>query len=104
MTKSSLQELLITAFEHAGEPELAFSLAQKWVLNNWAVYENTPGSIIFEKYDVERVGPGGAGEYDVQEGFGWTNGVLLSLFAKYGDRLESSGEFTAPPGKTKAAL
>jgi len=31
--------------------------------------------------------PGGAGEYDVQEGFGWTNGVFLALLDKYGDRI-----------------
>lgn len=33
---------------------------------------------------------GGEGEYDVQEGFGWTNGVLLSLFSRYGDKISSS--------------
>lgn len=26
------------------------------------------------------------GEYDVQAGFGWTNGVILDLLATYGDR------------------
>jgi hypothetical protein len=28
--------------------------------------------------------PGGGGEYDVQEGFGWTNGVILHFLSKYG--------------------
>jgi len=33
-----------------------------------------------EKYDVETVGRlAGGGEYGVQDGFGWTNGVLLRL-------------------------
>ncbi len=31
--------------------------------------------------------PGHAGEYEVQEGFGWTNGVLLYFLSKYGDLL-----------------
>ena len=38
---------------------------------------------MFEKYDVRRVGPGSGGEYDVQTGFGWTNGVAISLLARY---------------------
>ncbi len=29
----------------------------------------------------------GGGEYDVQLGFGWTNGVILDFLHIYGDRL-----------------
>ena len=36
--------------------------------------------------------PGGDGEYDVQEGFGWTNGVLLHFFDKYGQDVSSNDE------------
>jgi len=37
---------------------------------------------------VFRVGiPGHGGEYQVQEGFGWTNGVALYLLKKYGQQL-----------------
>jgi alpha,alpha-trehalase len=43
-----------------------------------------------EKYDVEREpseqrgsGGGGGGEYLLQVGFGWTNGVLAKLMAKF---------------------
>jgi len=32
-----------------------------------------------EKYDVENQGQGGGGEYPLQDGFGWTNGVLAAL-------------------------
>lgn len=32
-------------------------------------------------------GYGGGGEYNVQLGFGWTNGVIISMLSKYGDRL-----------------
>ncbi len=31
--------------------------------------------------------PGRGGEYDVQSGFGWTNGVILDLLHTYGERL-----------------
>ena len=41
---------------------------------------------IWEKYSCEEEGqPGGGGEYHVQTGFGWTNGVSLSLLAKFPD-------------------
>jgi len=43
---------------------------------------------MFEKYDatdILRVGSGG--EYDVQLGFGWTNGVVLDLLDKFGEKL-----------------
>ena len=51
---------------------------RRWVANNLAVYRSTGN--LQEKYDVERVGvSAGGGEYAVQTGFGWTNGVLLTL-------------------------
>lgn len=43
------------------------------------------GDVQFEKMDAERPGePGGEGEYQVQTGFGWSNGVALQLLATYG--------------------
>ncbi len=39
----------------------------------------------FEKMDAERPGePGGQGEYEVQTGFGWSNGVVLQFLHQYG--------------------
>lgn len=38
------------------------------------------------QYDVRHIGePGGGGEYEVQLGFGWTNGVILQLIDKYAE-------------------
>jgi hypothetical protein len=38
---------------------------------------------IYEKYNCTGAGrPGGGGEYGVQQGFGWTNGVSLSLLTR----------------------
>jgi alpha,alpha-trehalase len=43
------------------------------------------GGVMFEKFDVERVGvAGGGGEYECASGFGWTNGVALVFLSRYG--------------------
>jgi alpha,alpha-trehalase len=39
---------------------------------------------MIEKYDVEERSAGGGGEYAVQDGFGWTNGVTAALMSRYG--------------------
>jgi alpha,alpha-trehalase len=52
--------------------------AGRWVADNLHVYSRS--GRLLEKYDVERVEAlASGGEYDVQDGFGWTNGVLLKL-------------------------
>ena len=44
--------------------------------------------MMFEKYDALEVGGGGGGgEYTPQVGFGWSNGVALTLLERYGDAL-----------------
>ena len=45
---------------------------------------------VYEKYSCEEGGQGGGGEYNVQTGFGWTNGVTLSLMARYPDMSSSA--------------
>ncbi|XP_059186792.1 trehalase [Centropristis striata] len=66
--------------------QLAFDLAQRWIKTNWVAY--TKYEAMFEKYDVNGDGrPGGGGEYEVQLGFGWTNGVALQLLDQYGATL-----------------
>ena len=43
---------------------------------------------MFEKYNVNDTGnAGGGGEYDVQTGFGWTNGVVIDFMVTFGDDL-----------------
>ena len=45
---------------------------------------------MYEKYDVTNpIRVGGGGEYGVQLGFGWTNGVVLDFLATYGNRIIS---------------
>ena len=48
---------------------------------------HVPG-MMYEKYDATSTTKiGGGGEYEVQLGFGWTNGVVLDFLDMYSDRL-----------------
>uniref|UniRef100_A0A672FUZ6 Trehalase n=1 Tax=Salarias fasciatus TaxID=181472 RepID=A0A672FUZ6_SALFA len=76
--------------------QLSFDLAQRWIKTNWLAYVNY--GHMYEKYDVNGDGkPGGGGEYEVQLGFGWTNGVALQLLDQYGATL-TSGSWGVCPG------
>uniref|UniRef100_A0AAY4E4K4 Trehalase n=1 Tax=Denticeps clupeoides TaxID=299321 RepID=A0AAY4E4K4_9TELE len=87
-----LQQLLIQGLSETPSEEaqeLAFELAQRWIRTNWLAYIKYEA--MFEKYDVNGDGkPGGGGEYEVQLGFGWSNGVALQLLDEFGDRLTSA--------------
>lgn len=76
-----LQWLAISGFSRYGETALAGALAQRWVGKNLQVFRET-GKLV-EKYNVSSSGEGGGGEYPLQDGFGWTNGVLRKLLAIY---------------------
>ena len=40
------------------------------------------------QYNVNSSGKaGGGGEYDVQTGFGWTNGVVIDFMVTFGDEV-----------------
>ena len=61
---------------------LAETIAQRWIEQNLAVFGET-GKLV-EKYDVTSANvAAGGGEYPLQDGFGWTNGVLRALLEKY---------------------
>lgn len=81
-----LQHMAIVGLNALGTTQattLAESLATLWVSSNLAAY-NANGKQLFEKYDALNFGSiGGGGEYTVQTGFGWTNGVLLDLLRMY---------------------
>jgi alpha,alpha-trehalase len=78
-----LQWIAVSAFELYGQHELARELARRWIGTVSRVYAET-GKLL-EKYDVERLQPGGGGEYPLQDGFGWTNGVTRALLHRYPD-------------------
>lgn len=75
-----LQWMAIVGLEHYGHKDLAKTIAERWVALNEKVYANT-GKFV-EKYNVEDLSlEAGGGEYPVQDGFGWSNGVYLALKA-----------------------
>ena len=78
-----LQWVVFQGLSNYGRVAEAEVGARRWVTDNIAVYEAT--GRLLEKYDVERVRSLAAGgEYEVQDGFGWTNGVLLALMNRLG--------------------
>ncbi|XP_078490269.1 trehalase isoform X1 [Ciona intestinalis] len=72
----------------------ALQQARKWVNGNYKAYLKS--GFMFEKYDVTQADgvAGSGGEYDVQVGFGWTNGVVMSLLDRYGDVLKFDSSTT----------
>ena len=74
-----LEYLAVAGLRRYGQQALADTIAQRWVRLNVRGFAQT-GKLL-EKYNVEATGPaaGGGGEYPLQDGFGWTNGVLLTL-------------------------
>jgi alpha,alpha-trehalase len=88
-----LQWIAIDGLRRHGQPELAAQIAAAWVKENARVYCNT-GKLV-EKYNVRDAGQGAGGEYPVQDGFGWTNAVLIRLLAIYPDLARQRYEFTS---------
>lgn len=86
-----LQSMVVEALKHINTDEsnrMAQETAQKWVRANYIGYNKTEE--MFEKYDAEKPGDyGGGGEYVVQSGFGWTNGVVLEMLNYYGQVITS---------------
>ncbi len=87
-----LHWIAIEGLRRNGEAELAETLAGRWVAENVRLYCNT-GKLV-EKYDVVEAGAGAGGEYPVQDGFAWTNAVLVKLLANYPTLGEKRYEFT----------
>lgn len=94
--------------------ELALNLTQRYVDSTFCTWRSTGGSttnfpqlegaeedavgIMFEKYaDSEINAVGGGGEYEVVEGFGWSNGVLIWAADIFGGQLQTPdcGNITA---------
>lgn len=73
-----LQYMSIEGLKNYKHTALAQTIAQRWISINTSVFSQT--GKLMEKYNVTdtKVTAGG-GEYPLQDGFGWTNGVLLKL-------------------------
>jgi len=76
-----LQWLVIEGVRRYGRPDLAAAASARWLALNRRTYRAT--GRMMEKYDVlDLRRRAGGGEYPTQDGFGWTNGVALSLAAR----------------------
>lgn len=95
---------------------LALKLGQRYLDSTFCTWLATGGStsqtpklagttgtgIMFEKYaDNSTNRAGGGGEYEVVEGFGWTNGVLLWTVDTFGNQLKRPNCGNISAAKTK---
>lgn len=83
---AALQWMAIDGFANYGQTALARSIAHRWLATVAAVYERE-GKLV-EKYALrgtehESSAGGGGGEYPLQDGFGWTNGITRVLLDAY---------------------
>lgn len=77
-----LQYIAIDGLEKYNYNTLAKEIAIRWLKLNIRVFKQT-GKLL-EKYNVvDTQLTAGGGEYPLQDGFGWTNGVLLHLVNRY---------------------
>jgi alpha,alpha-trehalase len=78
-----LQWIAVQGLRKYGQKGLAQDIAVRFLGNVQALYDSEQKLV--EKYVVEGegIGGGGGGEYPLQDGFGWTNGVTLKLLDLY---------------------
>ncbi|OYY90356.1 MAG: trehalase [Sphingomonas sp. 28-66-16] len=76
-----LQWVAIAGLARYGADDAASAIAARWIDTVGRTYRET-GKML-EKYDIEERKPGGGGEYPLQDGFGWTNGVTSAILDRY---------------------
>ena len=73
-----LQWVAIQGLRNYGYNELANDIKKRWLATNELVFKRA-GKLV-EKYNVlDPTVAAGGGEYPLQDGFGWTNGVYMAL-------------------------
>lgn len=72
-----LQWIAIEGARRYHQTAFAEQVATRFLANVQAVYDKQQKLV--EKYDVSNNTGGGGGEYPLQDGFGWSNGVTLKL-------------------------
>ena len=73
-----LQWVAIVGLRNYGFNRLADEIKNRWISTNLKIFSKN--NCFAEKYNVEKPSLlGGGGEYIIQLGFGWTNGVLAAL-------------------------
>ncbi|WP_435098111.1 alpha,alpha-trehalase TreF [Halarchaeum sp. P4] len=75
-----LQYVAVEGLRHYGHDDLADEVRRRFLAAVRATFERE-GKLV-EKYDVrDPTGEAGGGEYELQDGFGWTNGVVAAWLA-----------------------
>jgi alpha,alpha-trehalase len=83
-----LQWMAVKGLDNYQQKALAKDIAERWIKLNVAVFKRT--GKLMEKYNVENYAiDAQGGEYPGQDGFGWTNGVLLKMISLYGIPFEA---------------
>lgn len=82
-----LQWMAIQGLKRYGMDELGDEIARRWLNTVNQVYQKQHKLV--EKYHIagKTADEGGGGEYPLQDGFGWTNGVVRRLIGLYGEPL-----------------
>ena len=77
--------MAVQGFKMYGHDPLGDEIAQSWLqtVNQFYLKHHK----LIEKYHIASGVPheGGGGEYPLQDGFGWTNGVVRRLISLYGE-------------------
>ena len=90
-----LQWIAVEASQRYGRPALARVIVERFLARVERVY--AAEHKLVEKYVVEGTGgSAGGGEYPLQDGFGWTNGVTLQM-------LDRRDEFRRQPPREELA-
>lgn len=98
-----LQYYAIISLLNAHLPQsdsIVLEVVRKWIDSNYCGWLHTGGErngvtgategMMYEKYNAQSPGMAGSGgEYMVQNGFGWTNGVVLELLDQFGHHLKA---------------
>lgn len=86
-----LQWVAVEGLDRYGHTALAQQVGSRFLQQVENLYRKE--NKLVEKYDLSGRGDGGGGgEYELQDGFGWTNGVTLKLLGKYGKTSSTLGE------------
>jgi len=93
-----LQWIGVNGLKKYGLHELADDIAHRWLRTVSGLYERE-GKLV-EKYALRGTAGGSGGEYPLQDGFGWTNGVTRKLLDMYQEH--EAHRCLAPQGATRA--
>jgi alpha,alpha-trehalase len=95
-----IQWLAVNAFERTGHASLAAAIRSRWLRTVGEIYRHEHK--VVEKYALretarQRTSGGGGGEYPLQDGFGWTNGVTRNWLKEKPAHDVTAGGAAPPP-------